>query len=45
MRSDLRTTRSSREIVVIDKVMMTLWTDPIMKTDLMCVTNMATHAT
>ena len=29
---------------MIDKVMMTLWTDPIMATDLMCVTNMATHA-
>ena len=44
MRSDPRTTRRSRDIVVIDKVMMTLGTDPIMTSDLMCITNMTTRA-
>ena len=45
MRSDPRTTRRSREIVMVDKVMMTLGMDLIMAIDIMCVTKMATHAT
>ena len=45
MRSYPSITRRSREFVVISKAMMTLGMDPIMAIDLMCVTNMVTHAT